>query len=616
MLNSSLFDVRTLVSLVWRDFRQSRRPLVVFSFVFELAKVWLIAPVVALGLAAVLSFAGHIAVSNKDVLDFFLTPGGALFAFWALCVTVCLQFFEQAGIMSLVTLIGSGEPRGVAGILAAAFPRPARVAKLGLMKLAVISVVLLPFVLVLWGIYKGFLSRQDINYYLAGRPPEFWIAVVAGSLTLLGALFVCAFLLVRWSFALPIILFENVSPVAALGMSQERVRGAFWRVGACLIGWMLGSIIFGYLLESGFRMVASYLLGTAGEKPIGLLLALLILQGGILATWSFITVVGLALVTKRLNDMRKAQLGIGQAEIPTGGAPNREEFGNQKWRLNLVLLPIMIVAPITLWANLGRYSAGGPPVMVTAHRGHSRGALENTLSAICKAIESGADFAEIDVALTADGVVVLLHDRDLKRVAGDPRRVDEISFEEICKLDVGSWFGADFRGERVPTLSEVIQLAKGKIKLNIELKFYGSEKRLTREVAQLIDDLNFENDCIVTTFNYEAVVDLKHYNSGIRAGLIIAHALGDVSRLDLEVLSVRADWLTDQVLHQAHRRGREVHVWTVNSPVEMARLIKRGVDNIITDDPDELVRVRNEWNSLTETERILLASRMLLGLEP
>jgi glycerophosphoryl diester phosphodiesterase len=79
---------------------------------------------------------------------------------------------------------------------------------------------------------------------------------------------------------------------------------------------------------------------------------------------------------------------------------------------------------------------------------------------------------------------------------------------------------------------------------------------------------------------------------------------------------VRADFLSDELLRAAHRRGREVHVWTVNDAGQMTQLIKRGVDNIITSDPDLGVRVRDEWAGLTGTERLVLTARVLLGLNP
>jgi glycerophosphoryl diester phosphodiesterase len=257
-----------------------------------------------------------------------------------------------------------------------------------------------------------------------------------------------------------------------------------------------------------------------------------------------------------------------------------------------------------------------PLVQVTAHRGHARAAPENTLSAMRKAIESGADYAEMDVQLTADGKVVLLHDRDLKRVAGDSRRLDELSFEEVRQLDVGSWFDPAFSDERVPTLAEVINLCRGKIRLNIELKFFGSDRRLAQEVADIVREQNFESDCLITSLNYDALLEAKRRNASLRTGLTVAHALGDISRLDVDALSVRADFLSDEVLRSAHRLGREVHVWTVNDANQMGRLMKRGVDNIITSDPDLAIRARNEWANLTRPERLVLASRLLLGLDP
>ena len=110
-------------------------------------------------------------------------------------------------------------------------------------------------------------------------------------------------------------------------------------------------------------------------------------------------------------------------------------------------------------------------------------------------------------------------------------------------------------------------------------------------------------------------MEVRRSNSDVRTGVIIATAVGDVTRLEGEVLSVRADWLTDPVLRSAHKRGQEVHVWTVNDERQMVRLMMRGVDNILTSDPDLLIRVRKKWSDLTDAEELVLASRILLGLE-
>jgi glycerophosphoryl diester phosphodiesterase len=278
-------------------------------------------------------------------------------------------------------------------------------------------------------------------------------------------------------------------------------------------------------------------------------------------------------------------------------------------------MAVALLAPLALWADLMWHLPARPLGRVTAHRGHARAAPENTLSAIRKAIDSGADYTEVDVQQTADGVVVLLHDRDLKRVAGVSRRLDELSYDEVRKLDVGSWFDPAFAGERIPTLEEAVRLCRGRIKMNIELKFFGPDRRLAGEVAGLVREQDFEPDCLVTSLSYDALREVKRLNPRLRTGLIVAHALGDVSRLEVEALSIRADFLSDEVLRAAHRHGRDVHVWTVNAR-RMTRLMKRGVNNIITSDPGLGVRVRDDWVRLTGTQRLVLASRRLLGLGP
>jgi glycerophosphoryl diester phosphodiesterase len=607
--------VAALAASVWHDFCGAWGELAVFEAVFKLLEAWLFVPAVAVVLSAVLSWTGHVAVSNRDLVDFLLSPPGLLCAALFGTAAVAVLLFEPAGIMVLAARADSAGRPPLRQTLAAAFLMPLRVVKLGAVKLALLALTFAPFVLLAVLIYGIFLSRHDINHYLKDRPPAFWVAAAISALLLLAALAAGLFLYVRWSFALPILLFEGLPAHAALRASHERVRGAGRRVGFLLLGWQLAALLLGSAFFAGFRLLAATALDNAGEHPIALILVLLAAQAGLLAASSFVRVVGQGLLTRRLYLLRSEHLGL----LPPDGreAAADAEKPALPWggRLALTAVPVILLAPLAPWAELSRSLAIGPPVRVTAHRGHARAAPENTLSAVRKAIERGADYAEVDVQLTADGVVVLLHDRDLKRVASVPRRLGELSYDEVRTLDVGSWFDPAFAGERVPTLAEVLDLSRGHIRLNIELKSSGADRRLAREVARLAREKDFASECLVTSFDYDDLREAKRYNPGLRTGLIVAHALGDVSRLEVKALSVRADWLSDDVLRAAHSRGMEVHVWTVKDARRMARLMKRGVDNIITGDLDLAIRVRDDWEGLTGPERLVLASRLLLGLD-
>ena len=608
--------VSALAGAVWHDFRHARRALFIYDILFKLVEAWLLVPAVAVVMAAILSRAGHVAVSNLDILDFLLTPTGLFYAALFGTIGMALLLFEQAGGMVLSAMAGSDERPPFKQMLRPAFRKSLGIVQLGGVVTALLALALAPFVLLGFLTYRTLLSDHDIYFYLKDRPPSFWLAAGIGGLLLLAALTVGTLLCIRWAFALPILLFENQFSRAALRASRERVRGVSWRVGFFLLGWLVSVLLLGAAAEAVFRLVAAAVLAHAGERPVVLILLLLVAQGGLLATLSFVLVIGLGLVTRRLYLIRCQQLGLLRAD-GWRTAPDPEKPASPwNWRLAWLSLPLFLLAPLFLWADMSRYTAARPPVQVTAHRGHARAAPENTRSAIRKAIESGADYAEMDVHETADGVVVLLHDRDLKRVAGVSRRLDELSLDEVRRLDVGNWFGPAFAGERVPTLKEAIDLCRGRLKLNIEMKFFGPDRRLAREVASLVREEGFEPDCLVTSLNYDALLEVKLHNPRLRTGLIVAHALGDVSRLEVDVLSVRADFLSDELLRAAHRHGREVHVWAVNDPRQMTRLMKRGVDNLITSDPDLAIRVRDEWAGLTEAERLLLTSRLLLGLDP
>jgi glycerophosphoryl diester phosphodiesterase len=608
--------VSALAQSVWQDFLRARRGLFVYEILFKLAEAWLLVPAAAVLFAAILSWAGHTAVSNRDILDFLLTPLGLLYAALFCTVAVALLLFEQAGIVLLVRRSGSTERPPVREAIGAAFGKSLRIVQLGAVQAALLALPLVPFALLAVLTYHILLSEHDIYFYWKARPPVFWLAAGLGGLLLLGALGVGTLFYVRWALALPILLFEGRFSRAALRASRERVRGVSWHVGFVLLGWLAGVLLIGVVVEAGFRLLAAAVLANAGERPVALIVLLLLAQGALLATFSFALVVGHGLLTWRLYVVRNEQLG---PLAPGGGGPlsgTERPISPWDWRLAGLSLPLFLLAPLALWMSLARYVTERPLVQVTAHRGHARAAPENTLSAMRKAIESGADYAEMDVQLTADGQVVLLHDRDLKRVAGDSRRLDELSYDELRRLDVGSWFDPAFSGERVPTLAEVIDMCRGKIRLNIELKFFGPDRRLAQAVADIVREQACESDCLVTSLNYDALLEARRHDPRLRTGLTVAHALGDVSRLEVDALSVRADFLSDELLRAAHRLGKEIHVWTVNDPRQMTRLMNRGVDNIITSDPDLAIRVRNEWASLTGPERLVLASRVLLGLDP
>ncbi|MCR5154382.1 MAG: glycerophosphoryl diester phosphodiesterase membrane domain-containing protein, partial [Lachnospiraceae bacterium] len=225
-------------------------------------------------------------------------------------------------------------------------------------------------------------------------------------------------------------------------------------------------------------------------------------------------------------------------------------------------------------------------VEITAHRGDSVNAPENTMSALKSAVENMADYAEIDVQLTKDGVVVLAHDYSLYRICKKDVRIYDLTYDELLEYDFGGWFSEDFKGEQVITLDQAIKYCKGRIKLNIELKSKYSMDELVVKVEEIIRENYFENQCVVTCGRISPLEKMKALNNDIKTGYILSVAYGDFFSMDgVDFFSVEASFLTQENVLQAHLKGKEVHAWTVNTVNATKNMMAMGVDNIITDNP-------------------------------
>jgi glycerophosphoryl diester phosphodiesterase len=247
----------------------------------------------------------------------------------------------------------------------------------------------------------------------------------------------------------------------------------------------------------------------------------------------------------------------------------------------LVLLAIIICSSFIFPASGG--------IKVTAHRGASGYAPENTIAAFNKAIEMGADYSELDVQETLDGYIVLTHDANLKRCTGVDKNVYDLTLAEIKKLDAGSWFDTSFANERIPELREVISAVKGKMKLNIELKTNGHQVNLADSTVKIVKEMEFADQCIFTSFDYNEIKRVKEIDSTLKTGLIFGALPANIDVYtdpNIDLLSAEQTIVDNSMVSKALQNNKEVHVWTVNNKNQIIRLLRLGVANIITNYPD------------------------------
>lgn len=231
--------------------------------------------------------------------------------------------------------------------------------------------------------------------------------------------------------------------------------------------------------------------------------------------------------------------------------------------------------------------------MCVAHRGFSGKAPENTLAAIRMALALPfVRWMEIDVQLTKDGVPVVIHDFTLDRTTNGHGKVKNMEFEYLRRLDAGGWKGRAFRGERVPSLEEVLDLASGRLKLNIELKTRGDMyPGLEQAVIDLVSAKGMRDEVVLTSFDDGVLKRIKELDPRFHTGLIYDSRAGDPARklkeLDCSFLSISFARLNPGLAKLLAESGVKTMAWTVNKAKEMRRLADMHSDIMIcTNRPD------------------------------
>ncbi|SFE08163.1 glycerophosphoryl diester phosphodiesterase [Paenibacillus catalpae] len=237
-------------------------------------------------------------------------------------------------------------------------------------------------------------------------------------------------------------------------------------------------------------------------------------------------------------------------------------------------------------------------ITIVAHRGCSGHAPENTMAAFKLAMtDPGIAIIELDVHLSKDGVPVVMHDAALDRTSNGKGPIQAYSLEELRTFDAGSWFAPEFAGERIPTLEEVLKLAKGRIQLHVELKALGGEyPGIEEAVIADIRRQGMEEEVVLSSFNHDSMKKANELAPSIRTGLIF---LGKPTLL-LEQLrytgaasvSMHHAFATRSLVDEMAEHGIDFGVWTVDDAETLACLTEKYPNlRITTNYPDRLLHI-------------------------
>ena len=248
-----------------------------------------------------------------------------------------------------------------------------------------------------------------------------------------------------------------------------------------------------------------------------------------------------------------------------------------------------------LLASSGKSWAAGETweqrVEITAHRGNSSQAPDNTLEAFESAMKTGADWIETDVTQSKDGILVLFHDEDLGPATGKQGKIWEVTFEELRQINPKPSMGPSFRDARVPSLSEAMDLCKDKIKMNLEIKVNGHQTAdFVARVVAMVREKGMDDQCMITSFQYSVLEQVKALAPGLKTVLITNTAIDPAQPLPAaDYVMLNVSLTIPQVVSGLQAQGKKVGVWTVNDGTALEKCRLAGADNVITDKPGTIL---------------------------
>jgi glycerophosphoryl diester phosphodiesterase len=573
-----------------------------FHVYFIVLTFCLISPVSGWLLSILINTSDVSLISNIDLVRFLMTPAGMLWVLVSGTLTIMAIFLQHAGMMLIVSHGQDNRLHTAASALWRIAHRLPRLLKLAGIQVVAQLLVASPFIFIIATAFNVLLGDYDIYYVITEQPPAYWgflgvvmimfvmMAVANGSLYL------------RWALALPILLLEEIPPRQALKRSAALSKGERLSIATLVISAGAVVALLPVLLAVVFDVLGKAVLAVLPEF-YGVLIPVMLLL--ILVYAVLAVAVGFIGVSVNSLVILKLYLRTQGRHVSLPPDPEPRKVGVLASGIEVI---VIILALIQVGYVVNSWSAP-ENISITAHRGSSLKAPDNSMAAIQYAIEDGADYIELDVRETADGQLVLLHDKDFLRVANDPRDVWNLTLADIRELEKNSGFKPGIEGARVPTLEQAIELIRGRAKLYLEIKSSPRSPYLVDRAVETLQKEDMIEQSLVAALEPEVLHKAKQLAPGLRTSLLVHSVIGSIDGQPFDAIALRDALINPARVSNIRRQNQEIHVWTVNDRQTMSRMIDRGVDNIITDRPELLAELLAERAELSDPERLMLRLR-------
>lgn len=573
-----------------RDFRDTYKKHLIFEYLFMLMTSFVIIPIISFIFNRIIRIVGSGSVLNGEFYKIGLSYAG-VGGLIAICLVAMLVLFIEFGVV--ITIAQQhyfGKNVLISDAVLTTLRQTPKLFGFGFIQLMFFLLFLVPFIDS--PLSSSLFAQFNVPIFFNSR---IWSSSAA-MLALYGLLLLAGlYLVLRWIFVLHYIMIEDKSIRAAIKSSLMLTKGK--RLSIFINLFLLNALVFslGFITISTVAYLPSWL----DDNLLKVITDQYSLTLSTVLTYMFtllLVPVNIIYLTRLYYHFNRSP---GVKPYDTLRLSKSRWFGPLEKRLYAYvegrtrtrILYVSAAAAYLALALTVSYAANDNlvyvkwSVLLSAHRGDSFEAPENSLAAVRSSVEQGIDAVEIDVQLTKDGVVVLHHDYNLQRMAGVPKRVNELTYDEVARLNIGIRDGGFDESGRIPMLAEVLAEVQGKAKLIVDLKPYGPGDELANEVVALIEQFDMVQECYIQSFDRQTLDQIRQLNPDIRIGQILYFALGDLSLLDVDFYTIEQVMLTEAFVERAHKDGREVWVWTVNSERNLKEVLKFEIDGIITDFP-------------------------------
>lgn len=573
------------------------KDILIFEIVMLIFTIFIIKPIISQVWKFALTVSGYHLVFNDSILSFFLTIPGILASLVILLIVTVIIYFEYCVIITYVFRGYQQKEYSISQSIELSFKGLRRLWGFGLPGLMVYLLLLVPYIN--GGISSTVLPVVKIPNFVTGELLKYpWGNLLLASVNVL--LFLIFLMLL---FVLPVMVLDGTTFFKAVKRSIKLLASYKFKILGIYEAFLMWKLL-GIRLEKELTAPVFHV-SLLNIRRISLVYGIskdMVMLSLVLIAFSVIKLILKPLMLIYLvRFFAKRGLNQGEPESIRTSTAKRlplwlyrvpgliiEKLQRKKVKRITGIVTVAVVV-ISTWLFFLLPPDLQEPVAI-GHRGSLKG-VENTVESIQGAIDAGAQYAEIDVFLSADGVPVVVHDANLKRLTGESLEVSDMTAKELKEIHLtqGKYEG------NITTLDDILAYSKGKIDLAIELKSHGKEKKdLAKETIKVIEQFDYLDHVFFLSLNYELIADIKAFRPEAVAGYCVYQNVGAVQNeiitsMNIDFVIIEEAMANDDLVYDFRKAWIPVYVWTVNDPANMQRYLEMGIVGIITDYPDRAI---------------------------